>query len=257
MTFNVRTSSALDDGLDHWWLRRHRVLRTLREAGAQVVALQEVRPGQLRYLSRRLPDHRVAASGRDRDGRGEACPVLVGPGCVLDGWEVRWLSPEPDVAGSRFPGATLPRICTLARVTDVATGARLTVANTHLDHRRRDLRARSARLLRQWAEADDRPWVVVGDLNCAVDAPELAPLLDGGWSDALASLPPRGSAAATFHGFTGTADGARIDHVLVPAAVEVAASRVVRATYRPASDHWPVVADLRPRPAGAAGTPGS
>lgn len=245
VTLNIRTSSALDDGLDHWWFRRRRVLGTLREVRADVVALQEVRPGQLRYLARRLPGHRVAAAGRDPGGGGEACPVLVGPGLALDGWEVRWLSPEPGVAGSRFDGATLPRIVTVARVTETATGARLTVANTHLDHRSRDLRARSVALLREWAAADDRPWLVTGDLNCAADAPELAPLLRGGWSDALAPLPARGAGAATFHAFTGAADGVRIDHVLVPPEVAVTASRVHRpATRRPVSDHWAVVADL-------------
>ena len=244
LTFNIRTSSALADLGHHWLFRRRAVRRTVRAVGADVVALQEVRPGQLRFLARQLPRHRIAAAGRDGRGRGEACPVLVGPAWSLESWQVRWLSRTPDVPGSVMPGAAVPRICTVARLREVATGVRVTVANTHLDHRSRSVRARSVRLLAEWAAGDPTPWVVVGDLNCRVDAPELEALLDAGWTDALTSLPSTGAGSATYHGFVGSTDGPRIDQVLVTPRVRTEAARVLHATGRPASDHWPVVADL-------------
>jgi endonuclease/exonuclease/phosphatase family metal-dependent hydrolase len=86
------------------------------------------------------------------------------------------------------------------------------------------------------------PWVLLGDLNAGPDSPTLRRLEDAGFRSAL---PPE--AGGTAHQFTGTLDGPRIDHVLVRGAWVVDGARIlhVRPGGRPASDHWPVVADLR------------
>lgn len=54
-TYNIRTSLGMD-GRHVWWLRRHRLIAVLRSLLLDLVALQEVRPVQLRWLRRRMGD---------------------------------------------------------------------------------------------------------------------------------------------------------------------------------------------------------
>jgi endonuclease/exonuclease/phosphatase family metal-dependent hydrolase len=94
----------------------------------------------------------------------------------------------------------------------------------------------------------ERPSTLVGDLNAAIDAPELSPL--GGWTDAFAE--PAGDPARIT-----TDDGWRIDHVLTRGASVTRPARVLRES-GDLSDHYPVLAetttsfDVRGAGAGAA-----
>jgi len=78
------------------------------------------------------------------------------------------------------------------------------------------------------------PGLLLGDLNAAIDAPELAPL--AGWSDAFAE-PPGDPARIS------TDDGWRIDQVLARGASVSTPARVVRASGA-LSDHYPIVSEL-------------
>ncbi|HUR84813.1 MAG TPA: endonuclease/exonuclease/phosphatase family protein, partial [Solirubrobacteraceae bacterium] len=83
----------------------------------------------------------------------------------------------------------------------------------------------------------DGPAILTGDFNAAVDAPELAALGDG-FEDGFATLriaagdPRRESCGRT-----------AIDHIRVRGFTVEACRVAVEAG--DASDHWPVVADLR------------
>jgi endonuclease/exonuclease/phosphatase family metal-dependent hydrolase len=83
------------------------------------------------------------------------------------------------------------------------------------------------------AVGDDGPALLVGDLNAAIDAPELAAF--AGWTDGF-SEPPGDPARVS------TDDGWSIDHVL-GRGVEIHGCRVVREA-GDLSDHHPVVADV-------------
>jgi endonuclease/exonuclease/phosphatase family metal-dependent hydrolase len=83
------------------------------------------------------------------------------------------------------------------------------------------------------AFGDSTPALLLGDLNAAIDAPELAPFT--GWSDAFAE-PPADPARIS------TDDGWSIDQVLVRGA-SVTPARVLRES-GDLSDHYPVVAEL-------------
>ncbi len=251
MTFNVRTSRGLD-GRNLWWLRRRATVEAIRRARPDVGGLQEVRPGQLRYLRSRLGELAMVGVGRD-DGRrrGEHCPVLWRRERFrLEHWEVRWFSDTPQVPGSRGWGNRSPRIATLATLAEVGSGERLGVAVTHLDANSGTSRQRSAEALVAWLEAEPSlPWIVLGDANAIVTAPAVTSLLGSQRQDALAHLPAAGPGAATSHAFTGLAEGARIDHILVPSSWQVISAEVRRERPfgRLPSDHWPVVAAVHPR----------
>jgi endonuclease/exonuclease/phosphatase family metal-dependent hydrolase len=137
------------------------------------------------------------------------------------------------------PGASSPRVVT---VVDLAVHGVSTVrvVNTHLDDRTPEARRSAAAQIAGWvaARGDDVPLVVAGDLNATLDDDELGPLLESGLVPTLA--PSAGPTATAFE----TEPGRRLDHLLVSRHWEVLSSDVVTSAGR-ASDHYPVVADLR------------
>jgi endonuclease/exonuclease/phosphatase family metal-dependent hydrolase len=238
MTFNVRTALGLD-GWDLWWLRRRSTVGAIAGLVPDVAGLQEVRPVQMRYLARRLPGYGFVSPGRARRRwGGEQCPVLFrADRFKVAGAEARWF--DADRQG---------RMATVARLVDLEDGCELTVVNTHFDHRSAQRRAASAAAVVGWLAEAPGPCVVMGDLNAPVGEASVVHLLEAGLADALGHLPARGPGAATAHAFTGRLDGARIDHILVSGDHEVLEGSIVhdRPRGRLPSDHWPVMARLRP-----------
>ncbi|WP_375498252.1 endonuclease/exonuclease/phosphatase family protein [uncultured Jatrophihabitans sp.] len=239
-SFNIRTSAGRD-GWNRWWFRRPACLDAIRGVSADIVGLQEVRPGQLRGVRRAFSTWTVAGDGRDADGGGERAAVLVAPdGWVVESSETRWLSETPDVAASIGWDASHPRVVTLARLRHEATV--LGVANTHFDHRGPKSRRESALLLAGWLAAEnDRPWVITGDLNAVPTSAPLQALHAAGWTDTLPV-----DAGGTEHAFTGAHDRKRIDYVLTGPGVHAASAWIGhdRPRGRLPSDHWPVIADV-------------
>ena len=252
-SFNVRTLFG-PDGLNCWPLRAGACAAAIAGLEADVVGLQEVRLLQERGLARRLPGYAGAGAGRDDGcGRGERCTVAYRPSrLTLEAWTVRWFSDTPGTPGSRSWGNPVTRIVTLCRFTDRMTGDRLGVANAHWDGASAASRLRSAEALMAWLDPSV-PWLVVGDLNATAADPAVARLLAGGLRDPLAHLGERGPQAATHHAWDGSTDGTRIDFVLVDRRWDVLRARIdhTRPGGRLPSDHWPVVADVALRPAGA------
>lgn len=258
-SFNVRYGSA-DDGPDRWAVRRERVVAVIAGLDCDVVGLQEVESFQVRELLAALP--RYAAIGVHRDDgrvRGEACTILYDRSrFVVAESGVFWLSETPDVVASKGWDAALPRVCTWARVVEIASGRGCWIWNTHFDHRGRRAREQAARLVlarvrESGARAGRRdPVVVAGDLNASEQEAPLAVLLhppdDAGVAlvDAYRQVRPDG-AAGTFNGFDPEDDGGdrKIDHVLVGGLrVRDAGIETRRFDGRHASDHFAVWAEL-------------
>jgi endonuclease/exonuclease/phosphatase family metal-dependent hydrolase len=242
-TWNIRNGKAVNDGLNAWWFRRKAAVEAVEDLDADVVGLQEAYEFQLRYLERRLPHHVAVGFGRD-DGRrkGEQSPLLGRIGRVeLTELRTRWFSDEPDHPGSRLPGATHPRIATLALVRDLEAGRDLHVANVHLDQRRSDNRMRSLELLLGWMEGK-RPLLLLGDLNAGADSPETTFLEAEGFVSAVPQ-----DAGGTAHDWAGGEDGHRIDHIFLSEGLVAEAWEIPRKRFRGrlGSDHWPVAASLR------------
>jgi endonuclease/exonuclease/phosphatase family metal-dependent hydrolase len=150
---------------------------------------------------------------------------------------------EHPLAGVRYvdtdPGHREGR-CVVGGVI-VGAGAATTgvaIATTHLTYIGRAQRLRQAAAARQVAEsiASERPLILTGDRNAAIDAPELAGGV-GGLTDALAAAGvPAGDERRR------TCGALAIDHVLVRG-LDVVACRVAGEAGE-LSDHSPVVADL-------------
>jgi endonuclease/exonuclease/phosphatase family metal-dependent hydrolase len=236
-TFNIRTGWGFDL-LNSWPFRRPATARAISDLGASAVGLQEVLEFQRQYIDDQISDCRWLGGGREGGRRGEQCPVLVtSPDIEIVSSVTRWYGPNTDDP-TRLPGASAPRIATLARLRDSMSDVTFDVANTHLDERISDNRALSIQQLVTWL-APDTPTIVTGDFNAGPDDQIFAPLLDLG----LSMVPVTGG---TTHQFTGRTDGRRIDHIFVSRHWTIAEAEVVheRPGGRLPSDHWPVRARL-------------
>lgn len=237
VSLNIRSSRGVWP-CRPWRLRRRSVVNTLRRLRPDVVLLQEVRSDQLRFLQQELPDYRVYFAGRGNGRRRGEMLVIAVLDCVDEAGGAarpRWFSDTPDIP-SRLSGARANRMC----LSLVYGGVRF--VNLHLDESPNPHLGRCTEMLAQWFGHDA---VLAGDFNCRIDDPALAPLWNEGLHDALAPCPPAGLDCATHHAFTGSRDGSRIDHVLVPARIRVSTAFIDHTSQYPlASDHWPVVVDL-------------
>jgi endonuclease/exonuclease/phosphatase family metal-dependent hydrolase len=239
-TFNIRNGLAFDR-LNSWPLRRRATAAMLRRLDADVFGLQEAYGFQLRYLQRALPGYAAFGEGRAGGRRGERCPVLVRTSRVeTTAHRTCWFGDDPDRPG-RLPEATFPRVATVVRCRDGASGAEFDVINTHLDEHRAANRVLSIEQLVTWLRPGTAT-VVLGDFNATqADEEVFSRLREAGLHPVL----PDGT-AGTSHGFTGTTTGRRIDHLLVTSHFDVTGAAVVTDPGRPLpSDHWPLRAALR------------
>ena len=251
MTFNIRYDTA-SDGADRWDLRKDQVAGVIASRRPDVVGLQEAKHHQLQWLLGALPEYASVGVGRD-DGQtaGEYAAILYRrERFAVTQSGTFWLSPTPEVPGSKGWGASLPRICTWARLVESATGQAFYHFNTHLDHLSEPARENGLALIAQRiAERDPAdPAVLTGDFNAEETSRALAVLLSDGSPvpvDAYRTVHPEESAAGTFHGFSGH-PSERIDYVLLSPEWQVRSAEIVRDSRsgRYPSDHFPVYATV-------------
>jgi len=266
-TWNIRAAIGPEKPFpDRWWRlidggRLHAIGEFIRALDADVVALQEVavvsRDGDLldnagdlgrqlgmdvRYGASRsfeVTDAEGAVRGSGLFGNAVLSRFPIGssrairlPMAPADAYVEPPGSRRP-AAGVRYADA--PAGTREPRTLLVVETASLTVATTHLSHRgaaERKLQAEATVA----ALGESAAAIVLGDLNAAIDAPELGAFED--WVDGLAACgPPRDRRRIS------TDDGWRIDHVL-GREVSVQNCRVLRES-GDLSDHYPIVAEIR------------
>ena len=262
VSWNIRAAIGTGPFPDRWWRRidadRLRAIGAfLSGTGADVIALQEValvsRDGDLvdnaGDLARQLGMEVRYGSVRSFDVRED--DALLGVGCfgnaILSRLPIGTSSvvalpaaamdshvepPGADhpAAGVRYadapPTIREPRCLLLAETGGLMVG---TAHFSHVGSGERLLQAEAASM----AYGDASPAILLGDLNAAIDGPELAPLTT--WADGFAE-PPGDRARIS------TDDGSSIDQVLVRGAL-VHDCRVLRES-ADLSDHYPIVAEL-------------
>ncbi len=256
MTFNIRYDTP-NDGPNAWPHRRDWVAGLIRYHAADAVGVQEALVHMLTDLDVRLPGFARVGVGRT-DGRtgGEFSAILYRTDRLelLDSGTF-WLSPTPEVPGSKGWDADFERVATWARFRDRRSGCRHLHLNTHLDHVGEQARRQSARLIRRRAAtlAADLPIVVTGDLN-ADPASEPYRIFT---RDSIAGRPPLRDAflvsrdghygpTSTWTAFRAIEPDRRIDYVLVSPEVSVRNHAILPDSWdgRFPSDHLPVIAAL-------------
>ena len=112
VTFNVRCDYG-QDGPNNFCFRQPLILRRLAAEKPDVIGFQEVLPHVQRWLREALPGYTVVGCGRGADYQGEAMTLAVrNETAELLDWRTFWLSPHPDVPGSRYQDQSeCPRTC--------------------------------------------------------------------------------------------------------------------------------------------------
>lgn len=272
MSFNVRRGVTLDEliGPDGWLSspvpRGDLVMQTIDAFGPDLLGVQEPVWWQIDYMEERLPGYSFYGVGRD-DGveAGEYAGIFYRSDrfTVVDSGEF-WLSNTPNTPGTAFGPDPTPRITTWLKLEDHSSGQTFLYMNTHWDHSSTTARNNSATLTRSLLPslAGDLPILMTGDFNASENSTALR-TLRGNFDPSGAQLldsyrevhAPSGN-EATYHGFSGSTSGTRIDHILHTDEFTAVDATIVRTSYsgRYPSDHFPVTATLRmevaPEPAG-------
>lgn len=250
MTYNIRLNTPLD-GKHAWPYRKDRVAGLIRRCKPDLAGFQEVLKGQLDDLSERLPGFDWIGAGReDGRSRGEFSPIFYDTSRLdLTDSGTFWLSPTPDVPGSKGWDADLPRVCTWGCFREKTSGDYLYHFNTHFDHVGGQARVESARLIasRVGEIADSAPVIITGDFNLT-DTFEGYHVLVQFFHDARnEAATGHTGPAGTFFGFDApNLRGPCIDYIFTRNGVEVLTHSTVldQSNGCYPSDHAPVVADM-------------
>ena len=257
MTFNLRFDTP-SDGPNAWPHRRDWVAALVRFHAPDALGVQEALAHMLADLDARLPGFARVGVGR-ADGRqgGEFSAILYRTDRLeLLGSGTFWLSPTPEVAGSKGWDTAIERIATWARFRDRRTGCRHLHLNTHFDHVGERARQESARLIRRrlGVLAGSDPVVVTGDLNADPTSAPYRILIGDTISGAIrplhdAYVASRGGhygPTSTWTEFRAIEPGRRIDYVLVSPEITVLTHGILPDSWdgRFPSDHLPVLASM-------------
>lgn len=253
MTYNIRLDTEAD-GENRWAMRRAMLIAQVRLVRPAIAGFQEVLPSQRADLAAGLDGYVLLGGGRD-DGRnrGEAAPLLIDKARFrIASHGMFWLSPTPNRPSLGWDAA-YPRVATWAHLVARGSGKPVLAVNTHWDHVGMVARRASALQLREWIAAHAQPGeavLLLGDFN--------APLAEGSLQSLLAVPALRDTRAAsreapvggpaTFNGWQiDPGSHPAIDHLIVGPGISVERYHVLAAHFggRLASDHFPVIADLR------------
>ena len=169
MSFNLRYNNT-GDGPNAWPLRKAWVAQLIRFHDADVVGVQEALYGMLADLDTLLPEYsRIGVGRTDGNVKGEFSAILYKRD-RLEVFENKtfWLSPTPDVPGSKGWDAALERIATWGRSatappdapTFTSTRTSITSASTRAKKARGSFASDSRPLT-----PPELPLVMTGDLN--------------------------------------------------------------------------------------------
>lgn len=248
MTYNVRVATPAD-GDNDWPYRKNAVALVIRHHQPDVFGLQECYFSMARDLARLLPEYDWYARGSS-DGKeeGAANPVFYRKARLTPvDQRTLWFSDTPEVPSQGW-GAQFPRVVTLVSLRD-KNGETWHFANLHLDHRGENSKRNSAQLVAEQLKGKKRA-VALGDFNSRISGEAASVLVEAGFLDAqAASKTGHRGTENTFNGFRRNwVRFWKIDHILVSPDVAVESHEIPAQTVegRIPSDHFPVVADLRP-----------
>lgn len=246
MTYNLRLNIP-SDGENRWDNRKEWVSDLVNYYAPDVLGIQEGLPEQVQYLDSALIGYDYVGVGRD-DGRnkGEFSAIFYQTKKLkVQESGTFWLSETPEKPSFGW-GANYRRICTWARMKDLATGREFMVFNTHFDHESKLARLNSAKLILQSIEelnTTHLPVIVMGDFNTTPETPPIQLMRSKLKDSRNASKTKPFGPIGTFNGFDTTSPlNTRIDYVFVNESITVEKYAVLAESryQRTPSDHLPV-----------------
>ena len=245
VTFNIRLDWGRD-GANNFSFRKDFILRKLLREKPDIICFQEVLPHVAAWLKESLPEYDIVGCPRSAllDDE-QTCVAYRRSGFGLLRMEAFWLSPTPNVPGSRYDvQSPCPRICTEVILQELSRGTVFRLLNTHLDHEGQPARMLAVEQILEKLRTETFfpgiPVLLTGDMNAEPDSEEMHLVTH---SSGLRNLTE--GIGTTFHGF-GKADPVAIDYIF--ATREFTCTRLEKWTDREGplylSDHYPVCAHL-------------
>jgi endonuclease/exonuclease/phosphatase family metal-dependent hydrolase len=244
VTFNVMVDITPTPGVPGWEKRKDLCVRVLREAGADLVGLQEPSPAQLKFLLEQLPGYESVF----HKGYPDAALLFKKDVFVEEERGQWWLSPTPERVSVGF-GNVLPRLVVWAKLRHRALDKSMYVFVTHFDNTR-PCQQKMAELCEERLAPfmeQGLPMIFMGDFNTDQNRGDYPRLTSRGWQDTY-KVCPAASAAGRDDNVPTTLDGARIDHIFYRGGAldPVSWQRLESPdSATPLSDHYPVLARLR------------
>ena len=135
VTYNVR-GAWNGDGVNSFIHRVGMMLDKIDKEMPDVICFQEVAERIAEFLDRHMPEYHLIYNGRYANRRGEGLATAVRRASVETlGQDCFWLSPTPNVPGSRFEEQSdCPRICQALTLRMKGVDEPFYVYNVHLDH---------------------------------------------------------------------------------------------------------------------------
>lgn len=167
MTYNIRLDVASDADND-WNHRKSFLTDQLAYYAPAIFGIQEALPHQVVDIQLALPAYKHIGIGREGENQGEASSIFYQSNRFTVQHETTfWLSPTPELISKGWDAACL-RVCTFGLFTDLASGKRFWVFNTHLDHLGEEARTKGLALILDKIKAVNTandPVILMGDFN--------------------------------------------------------------------------------------------
>ncbi|MBK8699336.1 MAG: endonuclease/exonuclease/phosphatase family protein [Saprospiraceae bacterium] len=168
MTYNIRLGSV-DDGPNHWDIRKEHVRDLMAYYHPSFFGLQEAQKFQLEYLTAGLKGYAVSGKPRTLDENAEySCILFDTMAFRLMKENTIWLSPTPETISIGWD-ASLPRIASYSLFEHKVSKDKIWIMSTHFDHKGTTARLESSKLLlnktKELYKENAVPVVVMGDFN--------------------------------------------------------------------------------------------
>lgn len=179
VTFNIRCDYG-QDGINQFCNRKALILKKINQEKPDIIGFQEVLPHVAAWLKENLTQYYIIGCGRGSDLRDEQMSIAYRKDRInLISMETWWLSPTPDVPGSRYEEQSkCPRTATDAVFEEMESGKIFRVINTHLDHIGALAREKGLHQILTHMKQEpfwkDVPTILCGDFNAEPDSPEMA-----------------------------------------------------------------------------------
>lgn len=181
MSFNIRLGSV-DDGENHWNIRKDKVNDLINYYEADFVGLQEAQKFQINYLLQENSLYDFVGKPRDDGENAEySCIFYLKNKYKVLEQNTFWLSETPGKSTKSWDAA-YPRIVTYALFENLKTKKKIWVFNTHFDHVGMVARQKSAEIIlnkmKELQSKKNYPAILTGDFNSQEKDAWMKPLFE-------------------------------------------------------------------------------
>ncbi|MBE6688457.1 MAG: endonuclease/exonuclease/phosphatase family protein [Ruminococcaceae bacterium] len=216
VTFNLRCDVKIDQA-NMFKNRKGLILDKIDAEMPDVIGFQEMLPHMREFLIKHLSEYQFVGRSRSADFTGEHMDVaFLKDKYDIIGLDCFWLSPTPDVPGSRYEEQSgCPRIVTATMLREIKTNKMFRFINTHLDHIGEQARVLGIKQIAKYISEQNKrfelPFFLTGDFNALPDS-ETIKYCYALEEPAMTEL-TAGITDVTYHGYGTVSENYKIDYI--------------------------------------------